>query len=198
MCIFASLLPLPETEVGICWDMYHGLLFSCKYWCHQTEYLGLADQLSDYVVKLLDKVRGHDELEKLINKKRRDPTDESYALLARLQMAIQCNEKKVGPNKCSKWEKFNRKLWLLFVKVLSALFFNLKFVAHPSCQQKLVSIWYDDFRIIERSHWMVRIFIVLGISMMFPFLSVFYWLAPSTKVCSCLYSQQYQQHLVTI
>nr|XP_022328099.1 short transient receptor potential channel 3-like [Crassostrea virginica]XP_022328100.1 short transient receptor potential channel 3-like [Crassostrea virginica] len=115
----------------------------------KTEYLGLADQLSDYVVKLLDKVRGHDELEKLINKKRRDPTDESYALLARLQMAIQCNEK--------------------------------KFVAHPSCQQKLVSIWYDDFRIIERSHWMVRIFIVLGISMMFPFLSVFYWLAPSTK-----------------
>lgn len=48
------------------------------------------------MVKLLDKVRGHDELEKLINKKRRDPRDESYDLLARLQMAIQCNEKKVS------------------------------------------------------------------------------------------------------
>lgn len=66
------------------------------HWCVQTEYLALADQLSDYVVKLLDKVRGHDELEKLINKKRRDPRDESYDLLARLQMAIQCNEKKVS------------------------------------------------------------------------------------------------------
>jgi hypothetical protein len=62
----------------------------------QTEYLALADQLSDYVVKLLDKVRGHDELEKLINKKRRDPHDESYDLLARLHLAIQCNEKKVS------------------------------------------------------------------------------------------------------
>ncbi|XP_052674210.1 short transient receptor potential channel 7-like [Crassostrea angulata] len=115
----------------------------------KTEYLALADQLSDYVVKLLDKVRGHDELEKLINKKRRDPRDESYDLLARLQMAIQCNEK--------------------------------KFVAHPSCQQKLVSIWYDDFRLIERSHWVVRIFIVMGVSLLFPFMSLFYWLAPSTK-----------------
>ncbi|XP_062570970.1 short transient receptor potential channel 7-like [Saccostrea cucullata] len=115
----------------------------------KTEYLALADQLSDYVVRLLDKVRGHDELEKLINKKRRDPQDESYDLLARLQIAIQCNEK--------------------------------KFVAHPSCQQKLVSIWYDDFRIIERSHWITRIFIVLGISFTFPFLSLLYWIAPNTK-----------------
>ncbi|PVD35109.1 hypothetical protein C0Q70_06390 [Pomacea canaliculata] len=34
----------------------------------QTDYLALADQLSDYVVKLLDKIRGHDELQVLINK----------------------------------------------------------------------------------------------------------------------------------
>lgn len=84
-------------EFGLGWFAFFNTYIDIfLHWCVQTEYLALADQLSDYVVKLLDKVRGHDELEKLINKKRRDPRDESYDLLARLQMAIQCNEKKVS------------------------------------------------------------------------------------------------------
>jgi hypothetical protein len=36
----------------------------------------LADQLSEYIVKLLDKVRGHDELEILLNKKGREFCEE--------------------------------------------------------------------------------------------------------------------------
>jgi len=55
----------------------------------------LADQLSEYIVKLLDKVRGHDELEILLNKKGRDSDDETYELLSRLKLAIHYNEKKV-------------------------------------------------------------------------------------------------------
>lgn len=61
----------------------------------QTDYLALADQLSQYVVKLLDKVRGHDELEILLNKTGRASDEESYELLDRLKLAIQYNEKKV-------------------------------------------------------------------------------------------------------
>ena len=61
----------------------------------QTDYLALADQLSQYVVKLLDKVRGHDELEILLNKTGRASEEESYELLDRLKLAIQYNEKKV-------------------------------------------------------------------------------------------------------
>jgi hypothetical protein len=57
--------------------------------------LELADQLSVYVVKLLDKVRGHDELEILINKTGRDSEIETYERLARLKLAIQYSEKKV-------------------------------------------------------------------------------------------------------
>lgn len=48
-----------------------------------------------YVVQLLDKVRGHDELEILINKTGRDSDLETYERLARLKLAIQYNEKKV-------------------------------------------------------------------------------------------------------
>lgn len=47
------------------------------------------------MVKLLDKVRGHDELEILLNKTGRASDEESYELLDRLKLAIQYNEKKV-------------------------------------------------------------------------------------------------------
>ena len=62
----------------------------------QTDYLSLADQLSAYTVSLLDKVRGHDELELVINKAGRDADDETYERLARFKMAIKYKEKKVS------------------------------------------------------------------------------------------------------
>ncbi|XP_069113153.1 short transient receptor potential channel 7-like isoform X2 [Argopecten irradians] len=116
---------------------------------YKNEYLGLADQLSVYVVKLLDKVRGHDELEKLLNKKGPDCEDDTYELLARLKLAIHYNEK--------------------------------KFVAHPSCQQKLVSIWYDDLRSLERSNWFFRSMMVISITLCYPVLAILYWFIPKSK-----------------
>ena len=62
----------------------------------QTEYLALADQLSNYVVALVDNVRNHEELELLLNKKKRDPDDPTYELLSRLKLAIYYNEKRVS------------------------------------------------------------------------------------------------------
>ncbi|KAK3600930.1 hypothetical protein CHS0354_004139 [Potamilus streckersoni] len=116
---------------------------------YKNEYLSLADQLSDYVVKLLDKVRGHDELQVLIDKTGRDSHQETYERLARLKLAIQYNE--------------------------------MKFVAHPSCQQKLVSIWYSDLRTLERSNWFVRSLMVMIITFVYPLLAIVYWFAPTTR-----------------
>ncbi|KAK3600932.1 hypothetical protein CHS0354_004141 [Potamilus streckersoni] len=59
-----------------------------------SEYLSLADQLSEYVVKLLDMVRGQDELKVIIDKADRDSKNETYEHLARLKLAIRYNEKK--------------------------------------------------------------------------------------------------------
>ncbi|XP_029640463.1 short transient receptor potential channel 3 [Octopus sinensis] len=125
----------------------------------KNDYLSLADQLSQYVVKLLDKVRGHDELEILLNKSGQSSEDETYELLSRLKMAIQFNEK--------------------------------KFVAHPSCQQKLVSIWYSNFRTLERSNWITRIMIMTLVTTTYPILAIVYWFAPKSKLqkilrCPCI------------
>ncbi|GFR71012.1 short transient receptor potential channel 6 [Elysia marginata] len=61
----------------------------------KREYRDLADQLSDYVVKLLDRIRTQRELELVLNKTGRHH-QEKYANLARFKLAIQFKEKKGG------------------------------------------------------------------------------------------------------
>jgi preprotein translocase subunit Sss1 len=60
----------------------------------QQEYRELSNQLSEYVVKLLDRVRTQDELELVLNKTGK-PDEEKYNTLARLRLALQYGEKKV-------------------------------------------------------------------------------------------------------
>ena len=56
------------------------------------EYKKLVDQLSIFVARLLDNVRGHEELEIVLNKTGR-PHEEKYEILARFDLAIQYREK---------------------------------------------------------------------------------------------------------
>jgi len=66
-----------------------------KYNFIQNEYMILADQLSAYAVKLLDKVRGHNELDCVLGKTGKE-SEEKYVLLARLYLAIKYEEKPVS------------------------------------------------------------------------------------------------------
>jgi hypothetical protein len=56
------------------------------------EYKNLANQLSIFVARLLDNVRGHEELEIVLNKTGR-PNEEKYEILSRFDLAIQYQEK---------------------------------------------------------------------------------------------------------
>jgi hypothetical protein len=56
------------------------------------DYKKLANQLSKFVARLLDNVRGHEELEIVLNKTGL-PHEEKYASLARFDLAIQYKEK---------------------------------------------------------------------------------------------------------
>ena len=61
----------------------------------QSEFTELASNLSDYVVKLLDKVQGNEELNVILNNSdglKHTPNK----TLARLQLAIDYKEKKVS------------------------------------------------------------------------------------------------------
>lgn len=62
----------------------------------KVEYELLATRLSNYVVELLDNVRGNDELHVILNAVAADSVDlDCHGKLARLNLAIHYEEKKV-------------------------------------------------------------------------------------------------------
>ncbi|KAH9494610.1 Short transient receptor putative channel 6 [Bulinus truncatus] len=61
----------------------------------KREYQELADQLSDYVVKLLDRIRTQKELELVLNKTGK-PHQEKFSSLARFKLALKLRQKKGG------------------------------------------------------------------------------------------------------
>ena len=72
----------------------------CRNFHFQEEYESLAKGLSDFVVKLLDNVRGYEELFVLLRGADSDGSEvqstSSAAAMARLKLALQRNEKGVG------------------------------------------------------------------------------------------------------
>ncbi|KAL4234378.1 hypothetical protein ACF0H5_006025 [Mactra antiquata] len=115
----------------------------------KQEYRELSNQLSEYVVKLLDRVRTQDELELVLNKAGK-PNEEKYSTLARLRLALQYGEK--------------------------------KFVAHPSCQQRLARSWFEGIGPFLKASWPKRILMICCFILVYPFLNIIYILSPKTKL----------------
>lgn len=58
----------------------------------------------------------------------------------------------------------------------------LQFVAHPNCQQQLLSIWYENLSGLRQQTMAVKFLVVLAVAIGLPFLSMAYWIAPCSKV----------------
>ena len=56
-----------------------------------------------------------------------------------------------------------------------------KFVAHPHCQQLLVSLWYDGISGYRRRNVVVKFFLILTLTIIFPLLSLVYLIMPCSK-----------------
>ncbi|KAJ8368635.1 hypothetical protein SKAU_G00086630 [Synaphobranchus kaupii] len=59
---------------------------------------------------------------------------------------------------------------------------EFKFVAHPNCQQQLLSIWYENLSGLRQQTTAVKILVVLGVAIGLPLLAVVYWIAPGSKL----------------
>ncbi|CAK6953865.1 short transient receptor potential channel 6a [Scomber scombrus] len=57
-----------------------------------------------------------------------------------------------------------------------------KFVAHPNCQQQLLSIWYENLPGLRQQTTATKLLVVLGVAMSLPGLAVAYWVAPCSRV----------------
>ncbi|XP_012377297.2 short transient receptor potential channel 6 [Dasypus novemcinctus] len=57
-----------------------------------------------------------------------------------------------------------------------------KFVAHPNCQQQLLSIWYENLPGLRQQTMAVKFLVVLAVAIGLPFLALVYWFAPCSKM----------------
>ncbi|GLD65259.1 short transient receptor potential channel 7, partial [Lates japonicus] len=55
------------------------------------------------------------------------------------------------------------------------------FVAHPNCQQQLLTIWYENLPGLRQQSIGVKCWTVLGVTVGLPFLAIAYWIMPCSK-----------------
>ncbi|KAB5565497.1 hypothetical protein PHYPO_G00242280 [Pangasianodon hypophthalmus] len=63
-----------------------------------------------------------------------------------------------------------------------------KFVAHPNCQQQLLTIWYENLADLRQQSIGVKCLTVLGVTIGLPFLAIAYWIMPCSKLGQILRS----------
>ncbi|KAB1273016.1 Short transient receptor potential channel 6 [Camelus dromedarius] len=61
-----------------------------------------------------------------------------------------------------------------------------KFVAHPNCQQQLLSIWYENLSGLRQQTMAVKFLVVLAVAIGLPFLALIYWFAPCSKMAKIM------------
>ncbi|KAL2095130.1 hypothetical protein ACEWY4_009849 [Coilia grayii] len=69
------------------------------------------------------------------------------------------------------------------IRLKLALKYELKkFVAHPNCQQQLLSIWYENVSGLRQQTTGVMVLVVLAVAIGLPILAIVYWIVPCSKL----------------
>lgn len=72
--------------------------------------------------------------------------------------------------------------WINCLFLFCFFFLLPQFVAHPNCQQQLLTIWYENLPGLRQQSVGVKCWTVLGVTIGLPFLAVAYWIVPCSKV----------------
>lgn len=119
----------------------------------KNDYKKLSMQCKDFVVGLLDLCQNTEEVEAILNG---------------------------DIESCKSSETFGRQN---LIRLKLAIKYEVKkFVAHPNCQQQLLSIWYENLSGLRQQTTAVKILLVLGVAVGLPVLAFLYWIAPSSKL----------------
>ncbi|CAJ1058671.1 short transient receptor potential channel 7 isoform X1 [Xyrichtys novacula] len=124
----------------------------------KNDYRKLSMQCKDFVVGVLDLCRDTEEVEAILN----GDVD-------------QCPP-----------SPYNRPC---LSRVILAIKYEVKkFVAHPNCQQQLLTIWYENLPNLRQQSVGVKCWTVLGVTVGLPFLAISYWIMPCSKLGQILRS----------
>lgn len=68
-------------------------------------------------------------------------------------------------------------------------------MAHPNCQQQLLSIWYENLPGLRQQTTAIKLLVVLAVAMGLPGLALAYWVAPCSRVGTHYPSSKSQREL---
>ncbi|XP_064422911.1 short transient receptor potential channel 7 isoform X2 [Latimeria chalumnae] len=118
----------------------------------KNDYRKLSMQCKDFVVGVLDLCRDTEEVEAILN----------------------------GDVDSQSWGDHHRPS---LSRVKLAIKYEVKkFVAHPNCQQQLLTIWYEHLSGLRQQSVAVKCLTVFGVTLGLPFLAIAYWIAPCSKL----------------
>ncbi|KAF4787715.1 transient receptor potential cation channel subfamily C member 7 [Turdus rufiventris] len=135
----------------------------------KNDYKKLSMQCKDFVVGLLDLCRNTEEVEAILNG----------------DVEMSHNNGEHGRPSLSRLK-------------LAIKYEVKKFVAHPNCQQQLLSIWYENLSGLRQQTMAVKFLVVLAVAVGLPFLSMAYWIAPCSMIwseCKEIWSQGPKEYL---
>ncbi|XP_048035670.1 short transient receptor potential channel 3 isoform X1 [Megalobrama amblycephala] len=124
-----------------------------------NDYRKLSMQCKDFVVGVLDLCRDTEEVEAILN----------------------------GDISAELEEGQHHRSLLSRVK-LAIKYEVKKFVAHPNCQQQLLTIWYENLSGLREQTTAVKCLVVLVVALGLPLLAVGYWFAPCSRLGKMLRS----------
>ncbi|XP_036280845.1 short transient receptor potential channel 7 [Pipistrellus kuhlii] len=118
----------------------------------KNDYRKLSMQCKDFVVGVLDLCRDTEEVEAILN----------------------------GDVNFQVWSDYHRPS---LSRIKLAIKYEVKkFVAHPNCQQQLLTMWYENLSGLRQQSIAVKFLAVFGVSLGLPFLAIAYWIAPCSKL----------------
>nr|XP_034367000.1 short transient receptor potential channel 7 [Arvicanthis niloticus] len=124
----------------------------------KNDYRKLSMQCKDFVVGVLDLCRDTEEVEAILN----------------------------GDVNLQVWSDHHRPS---LSRIKLAIKYEVKkFVAHPNCQQQLLTMWYENLSGLRQQSIAVKFLAVFGVSIGLPFLAIAYWIAPCSKLGQTLRS----------
>ncbi|KAI5624533.1 transient receptor potential cation channel, subfamily C, member 7a, partial [Silurus asotus] len=124
----------------------------------KNDYGKLSMQCKDFVVGVLDLCRNTEEVEAILNGN-------------------------IDSNLLSEYSR------PCLSRIKLAIKFEVKkFVAHPNCQQQLLTLWYENLSGLRQQPIGVKCLTVLGVMVTLPFLAIAYWIMPYSKLGQVLRS----------
>ncbi|CAH1266726.1 TRPC5 [Branchiostoma lanceolatum] len=149
------------TAFRLSWELFNLAQLENEF---KDPYMELVEECRTYAVQLLDQCRSSEEVIAVLNQACEDDDSDD-------------EEEEEG----AKDDEDEEKLSLNRLK-LALKYEQKQFVSHPHCQQLLTSIWYESLPGWRKRNIFTKVFILMSLISLLPFMAFYYILHPRSTV----------------